>query len=118
MYRVLRGEDANSIKQWIDEVVMNRLERVLFKSSESQKDHMQNVVIAKSDDVTLLTGGDEGTVIRWHFGLKENSADRSCELSEEARLHLFDRAVTSLTLNPTENYVHSITICHIVFRWK
>ena len=96
----------------------DRLERVLFKATESTKDHTQNVVIDKSDDVTLLTGGDEGTVIRWHFGLKEDSSDRSCELSEEARLHVFDRAVTSLTLNPTENYVHLIIFHPIVFCWK
>ena len=98
--------------------MIGRLERVLFKATESQKDHIQNIVIAKSDDVTLLTGGDEGTLIRWHFGLKEESADRSCELLEEARLHLFDRAVTSLTLNPTENYVHLMTIHYIVYCWK
>ena len=96
----------------------DRLERVLFKATESTKDHTQNVVIAKSDEVTLLTGGDEGTVIQWHFGLKEDSSDRSCELSEEARLHVFDRAVTSLTLNPTENYVHLIIFHPIVFCWK
>lgn len=91
----------------------DRLERVLFKATESQKSHLQNVVLAKSDDVTLLTGGEDGTVIRWHFGLKD-SADRSCELVEEERLHLFERPVTSLTLNTTENYVRLLTIRPVV----
>ena len=81
------------------------MDRILFQETDTGKNALQNIVIAKSDDVTLLTGGEEGTLRRWRFCLKKNDASRACELVQEEKWSLFSRAITSMVLNPTEHYV-------------
>lgn len=82
----------------------NRLERVLFEKTEKDGG-LENVVVVKSDDVTIMTGGEEGIFRRWCFGLKKDGVERECELRLDASVNVFGAGINAMRLNPTENYV-------------
>ena len=77
----------------------------------------QNVIVARKDDVTLFTGGDEGDLGCWTFELVKDDKARACKLTEKHRIHLFDCAINTITFNATESYVciycyHSYELCN------
>lgn len=111
IYRIERGETNSTVKYVCLFYDFPRLNRVLFHSTESVSKSLQNCVIVQRDDVTLLTGGEEGTLRRWHFGLKQGDASRCCEVTAEEKWSLFPRGITSMVLNPTERYVAVCVIC-------
>lgn len=83
---------------------MSRLERVLFEQTENGEG-LQTVFAVKSDDVTIMTGGEEGVLRRWCFGLKKAGLERECELRLETSVNVFGVGMSAMRLNPTENYV-------------
>ena len=98
---------------------MNRLERVLFEKTETGGG-LQSVVVVKSDDVTVMTGGEEGVFRRWCFGLKRTRMERECELRLEVSVNVFGVGISAMQLNPTENYVRieSVLDCSVLWEVK
>lgn len=76
------------------------------------------MVVVKSDDVTVMTGGEEGVFRRWCFGLKKNGVERECELRLEVSVNVFGVGMSAMRLNPTENYVRTESVLDCSVLWE
>ncbi|OAO16611.1 hypothetical protein AV274_1662 [Blastocystis sp. ATCC 50177/Nand II] len=91
VYRVEKGDEKEPLK----------LEKILFQETDTAKSGMQNVLVVRKDDKTIITGGDDGTLYCYRFEVGEG-ADAKVQMKLLNSLHLFDCAITTMTLNPTE----------------
>lgn len=71
--------------------------------------------MVKSDDTSILTGGEDGIFHFWIFRKKGDSDE--CELHPENQLNLFSCPIVSIVLNPTQNYVVVSWEFHLVYGW-
>ncbi|KAK8825717.1 hypothetical protein WA577_000887 [Blastocystis sp. JDR] len=91
VYHVEKGDEKEPLK----------LEKILFQETDTAKSGMQNVLVVRKDDKTIFTGGDDGTLYCYRFEVGEG-ADAKAQMKLLNSLHLFDCAITTMTLNPTE----------------